>query len=107
MAPLRKTHLSATIPEGIRSCFEGAMRSRIDEIAGMADVVSEAITVIGANFAASLESVELLLRCNLQEVLAGCKVDASLVSGFMRRFGVAAGNVELQAIRCTRVAPCV
>ena len=107
MALLRKAHLSAVIPEGLRSCFEGAMRSRIDEIAGMADVVSEAITVIGANFAASLESVELLERRNLHELLAGCKVDASLVSDFMRRFGVAAGNVELQAIRCTMVAPCV
>jgi hypothetical protein len=83
------------------------MPARIDEIASTADKLSEAITATGANFAASLESVELLLRCILQEVLAGCKVDACLVSGFMRRFWVAAGNVELQAMRCTRVAACV
>ena len=101
VAPLRKSHLSAAIPEVLCSYFDTAMRSRIDEIADTADAVSEAIIVIGSNFAASSESADNVSRRNLSELLAGCAVDASQLREFMTRFWVAAGNVELQAIRCT------
>lgn len=107
VAPLRKSHLSATIPAVLRDYFDTAMRSRIDEIADMADVVSEAIIVIGANFAANLESAEDVSRRDLPKILATVVVDHTQVNDFMKRFWVATGNVELQATCCTIVAPCV